>query len=488
MVKSKFCNLYNLKHSDCIKLKEDINDFGGYFIVNGNEKLLRMISIPRRNYMIGFVRPSYTKKTKNCSEYAVQMKCVREDMTSQTLTFHYINDGNIVVRLLLKKQEYLIPVGLLLKAIIDISDVDIYNKIVGETSNVKLKECVEVIIADNKKYGISEHYQFLDYIGRRFRDMLGFGANDLINNEDVGKIFIKEHIMIHVDSYQDKFNSISLCIQKLYMLAFKQIKPDNMDSSLNHEVLLSGHLYMMVLKEKLEEVLFTVKSRIQKLFNNYKEKSNLKSKSDINESNKATQKSSKSIKSEQILNSNFVKSEFDAASNLSRRMENFLATGNLISKTGLDLMQMGGYSILAEKLNNMRYIAHFRSIHRGQFFTEMKTTTPRKLLPDSWGFLCPVHTPDGSPCGLLNHISSGCDIVAYNTFDNYNNVQNIIYVCSQIGMNIIDQNTFCMSDTSYIVVLDGRYIGYVKDELIENFIESLRKYKVFGLNNIPENI
>lgn len=41
----------------------------------------------------------------------------------------------------------------------------------------------------------------------------------------------------------------------------------------------------------------------------------------------------------------------------------------------------------------------------------MKTTTPRKLLPESWGFLCPVHTPDGSPCGLLNHLAAECKVV-----------------------------------------------------------------------------
>ena len=42
---------------------------------------------------------------------------------------------------------------------------------------------------------------------------------------------------------------------------------------------------------------------------------------------------------------------------------------------------------------------------------EMKTTTVRKLLPETWGFLCPVHTPDGSPCGLLNHLASKCVVV-----------------------------------------------------------------------------
>jgi len=29
-------------------------------------------------------------------------------------------------------------------------------------------------------------------------------------------------------------------------------------------------------------------------------------------------------------------------------------------------------------------------VHRGAFFAELKTTTVRKLLPESWGYLCPV--------------------------------------------------------------------------------------------------
>ena len=92
-------------------------------------------------------------------------------------------------------------------------------------------------------------------------------------------------------------------------------------------------------------------------------------------------------------------------------MEYFLATGNIKSSTGLDLMQISGFSILAEKLNNMRFLAHFRSIHRGSFFQEMKTTSVRKLLGEAWGFICPVHTPDGAPCGLLNHITKGCSLI-----------------------------------------------------------------------------
>jgi DNA-directed RNA polymerase I subunit RPA2 len=95
---------------------------------------------------------------------------------------------------------------------------------------------------------------------------------------------------------------------------------------------------------------------------------------------------------------------------IGKKVEYFLATGNLISSTGLDLMQKSGYCIVAEKLNYLRYLAHFRGVHRGQFFSTMKTTTVRKLLPEVWGFMCPVHTPDGAPCGLLNHLAAHCKV------------------------------------------------------------------------------
>ena len=55
MVRSKFCNLHDRSLNDLIKAKEDVGDFGGYFIINGIEKLIRMIVIPRRNYPIGFM-------------------------------------------------------------------------------------------------------------------------------------------------------------------------------------------------------------------------------------------------------------------------------------------------------------------------------------------------------------------------------------------------------------------------------------------------
>ena len=66
--------------------------------------------------------------------------------------------------------------------------------------------------------------------------------------------FINEYIAIHANDWNDKYNILCLMAEKLYLLSFGQIKPDNLDAPINHEVLLAGHLYIMVLKEKIEDM------------------------------------------------------------------------------------------------------------------------------------------------------------------------------------------------------------------------------------------
>jgi len=62
----------------------------------------------------------------------------------------------------------------------------------------------------------------------------------------------------------DKFNYLLIMTEKLYALINNEIQPDNLDSLMNQEVLLPGHLYMMMLREKLEEILITIRFRVLK--------------------------------------------------------------------------------------------------------------------------------------------------------------------------------------------------------------------------------
>lgn len=66
-------------------------------------------------------------------------------------------------------------------------------------------------------------------------------------------------------------------------------------------------------------------------------------------------------------------------------MENFISTGNVTMNYGGGIPQDKGLTIVVENINRMRYMSHFKSVHRGSFFVTMRTTETRQLLPEAWG-------------------------------------------------------------------------------------------------------
>ena len=104
----------------------------------------------------------------------------------------------------------------------------------------------------------------------------------------------------------------------------------------------------------------------------------------------------------------------------------------------------------------------------------MKTTKVRKLLPDGWGFLCPVHTPDGSPCGLLNHISATCKLLT-----DPEPTGKLPAKLASLGMKPVQASIVYPSD--YVtVLLDAEIIGYIPPEAARSFVEQIRYLKVEG--------
>ncbi|KAF4745135.1 DNA-directed RNA polymerase I subunit RPA2, partial [Perkinsus olseni] len=187
-----------------------------------------------------------------------------------------------------------------------------------------------------------------------------------------------------------KVDCLVLIFRKLMALVRGDIAPDNADAMDVQELLLPGQLFGALLKEVLQSSLLRLEGALAK---------------------KSRQAQVGKGRAPTVLSAELIRNTFMGVCDVTKRMESFLATGNLTSRSGLDLQQTTGFTVVADKLNAYRYLSHFRAVHRGSFFQEMKTTSVRKLLPETWGFLCPVHTPDGTPCGLLNHLAAPCQPV-----------------------------------------------------------------------------
>ncbi|CAH1759612.1 3579_t:CDS:10 [Entrophospora sp. SA101] len=420
MVKSNRCNLQNLYSKQLIQHHEESEEMGGYFIVNGIEKIIRLLMVQRRNYVMALVRPSFANRGTNYSEYGVTIRCAKPDQTTFTNTLHYLKDGGCNLRFSWRKNEYVIPVIWVLKALCDVTDKEIFEMLMqGNFDNTFLADRIELML--------------------------------------VGEYMLKKVILVHLKNNRDKFNLLCFMIHKLYSLAAGKCCPDNPDSPQNQEILLSGYLYAIIIKEKLSDFLYEIRSTVT---------TQLRSGKEVNFNDK------------KYINNLFAKIPCD----IGKKLSYFLATGNLISRTGLDLMQTSGYTIVAEKLNFYRFISHFQCVHRGSFFTELKTTTTKHQKFFFEGFICPVHTPDGTPCGLLNHFSHACRIVTERL--NTNDLPEILYMLG-VQEAISSDYSHKPKKNQLCVQLDGKILGWCENKFSGKLIVILRSMKYDKKKKVP---
>ncbi|KAH0538307.1 DNA-directed RNA polymerase I subunit RPA2 [Glutinoglossum americanum] len=467
MLKSKRCHLEKCSPYELVQNKEESEELGGYFIVNGIEKLIRMLIVSRRNYPMAIIRSSFTNRGRTYSHFGVSIRSVRPDQTSQTNVLHYLSDGNVTFRFSWRKNEYLVPVMMVLKALVETNDREVFEGLVGlvgskGVENTFLTDRVELLLRTYKVYALHGKSQTRAYLGEKFRVVMG--VTEDLTDEQVGTEFLRKVVLVHLGAYNvtesqdnDKFRMLLFMIRKLYALVAGDCAVDNPDAVQNQEVLLGGFLYGMILKERLDDWLASVRIATREYL----------------------RKSNDTIK---FTSPNFLKDLPTKVlgrtnENIGGALEYFMSTGNLVSPSGLDLQQTTGFTVVAEKINFYRFISHFRMVHRGSFFAQLKTTTVRKLLPESWGFLCPVHTPDGSPCGLLNHLAHKCKITT-------NPVDTSILPSLLVQLGVTSSSSSSLSEST-VIMLDGRILGWSTPKQSRIIADTLRYWKVEGSHNVP---
>jgi DNA-directed RNA polymerase I subunit RPA2 len=187
-----------------VKHHEEPEEFGGYFIINGNERLIRYLILPRRNHVIALSRSSFSNRGPSYTPHAVQIRGVRSDQSAVTNTLHYLSNGNAMFRFNWRKQEYVIPVMLVLKALVNASDKEIFEGLVMQDyTNTFLTDRVELLLRSYKVFSLHSGEQCLDYLGDKFRVVLGLSED--WTNQAIGSWLIKKQILVHLDSPREKF-------------------------------------------------------------------------------------------------------------------------------------------------------------------------------------------------------------------------------------------------------------------------------------------
>ncbi|XP_051121595.1 DNA-directed RNA polymerase I subunit 2 isoform X2 [Andrographis paniculata] len=450
----------------------------GYFITNGLERVFRLLIMPKRNYPTSMLRSSFADRRDGYTDKAVVIRCVREDQSSVTVKLYYLNNGSARLGFWLQGRERLLPVGLILKALIETSDHEIYtiltccykekaDRVKGSVGTQLVGERAKIILDELHNLSLYTRAQCLEHIGMYFKTVLKELKEE--SCRAAAETVLRDYLLVHLDDNNDKFNLLIFMLQKLFSLVDQTSVPDNPDSLQNQEVILAGQLITNNLKEKIQEWLVRVKQALQE----------------------EVDKSSKTFEFNSVADVKKIV-ERNSPRQIGAVIENLLKTGRLSTQTGLDMQQKAGITVQAERLNFLRFLSHFRAVHRGSAFAGLRTTSVRKLLPESWGFLCPVHTPDGEPCGLLNHMTSTCRITS--NFDSKGKVKDFLEIRKSIS-NVLASIGMTQSPKlqaappeALQVLLDGRVVGYIVYDIVEKAVSHLRRLKVSGTPAIPEDL
>ncbi|KAL5720144.1 DNA-directed RNA polymerase [Ranunculus cassubicifolius] len=478
MLKSKNCHLRGADPKKLVSYREEPTEMGGYFIVNGLERLIRFLIMPKRNYAMSVLRDTFRERQEGYTDKAIVIRCVRDDQSSVTNKLYYLHNGSARLGFWVKGREFLLPVGVLLKALIDTNDHEIYASLTCGYSDKYRKEKgaigtlvgerVKIILDEVRDLSLFTRAQCIQHIGEYFRPVMD-GMEDETHSF-VGEAVLEEYILVHIKSYHDKFNLLIFMLQKLFAFVDLMAAQDNTDALQNHEVLQPGHLIIIYLKEKLQEWLF----KARRLLQDELQKNSKFGISDVTQVKKVMDRNS--------------------SRSIGLAIESMLKTGRLVTQSGLDLQQRGGMTVQAERLNFLRFISHFRSVHRGAAFAGHRSTAVRKLLPEAWGFLCPVHTPDGEPCGLLNHLASTCRITSFYNLqgemkDFFKLRLSILNVLIGIGMTpSLPKLVRAGPPEVLFVLLDGCVIGSISSNLVEKAVQHIRKLKLLANSGIPEDL
>uniref|UniRef100_A0A8H7K9R7 RNA polymerase Rpb2 domain-containing protein n=1 Tax=Bionectria ochroleuca TaxID=29856 RepID=A0A8H7K9R7_BIOOC len=137
-------------------------------------------------------RPSFQNRGPGYTPYGIILRSVRPDETSQTNVLHYLNDGNMTFRFSWRKNEYLIPAMMILKALVETNDREIFEGLVGpagskSAENTFLTDRIELLLRTYKSYGLYTKHETRAYLGEKFRIVLG--VPETMSNYEVGTEF-----------------------------------------------------------------------------------------------------------------------------------------------------------------------------------------------------------------------------------------------------------------------------------------------------------
>jgi DNA-directed RNA polymerase beta subunit len=352
MLRSKYCNLHGLSREELIKNGEDPTDPGGYFIINGTEKVLVTIEdLAPNNLLVESNKTGATLFSGRLFSVSGAYKIPHQ--------FELKKDGFFYLSFTRMKT---IPIVVILKALGMLKDEEIMKSI---SSDMVYDE---ILLNLFEFADITNQEEAIDYIARKggvsqSREIRVERTRDMLDK------FLLPHIGTDKVARIEKAKNLCKLLKKFIAVTRGDRPEDDKDHYMNKRLRMSGDLLLDLLRVNFKILVGDILYNFQRIIKRGK------------------LPSIKVIIRDKLLTS---------------RIYSSMATGEWV----------GGRQGVAQRMDRANFLAtlsHLQKVN-SPLSSSQENFEARALHCTHIGRLCPIETPEGSNIGLRKNMAMLCSI------------------------------------------------------------------------------
>ncbi len=451
MVGSKYCLLGDQAHIHHSQLGECSEDIGGYFIVQGGERII--ISQERMSENRPFVFRNNKNPAKEIEVIEIKSIGPDNDQSPKSNTvklMHHPKNGQIhLLRATVPRIKTEIPITILFRALGICPDKDIYDMIVepGETDfngvmMDSMEEGSEVMTQEAAIDWLSDHIITWTPKANKQQAVLDILANDFFPH------------MGGADRFYEKAYFLANMTKRLLWINAKRLPIDDRDGYSNKRVDLPGFLMASLFRSYfVNKIIKDIKASLSKEIHNGAWKTTHAYEDIINISN-----------IHKIIKSTIIDTGLKTS----------LATGNFTASKVGGASKIGVSQVM-NRLNYAAGLSHLRRVSTPIEKTAGKLLEPRKLHNSQVGFICPCETPEGGGVGVVKNMSSTSHVTIWSSPTRIHK-----FLESVDGFSLLRNSGAAHTHKHIRCFINGMWYGMIHSDKVLAALDELRKAKRAG--------
>jgi DNA-directed RNA polymerase II subunit RPB2 len=421
MLKSRLCQMRNMPDDELYALNECPYDQGGYFIINGSEKVLIAQERSASNIVQVF------KKKQSATPFVAEIRSAVEKgsrlISSMQVKLKKENTAERIGQTIVCTLPYIkadIPLCVVFRALGVVSDEEILNHIVYDRNDSQMFEMLKPSIEEGTDKQSVE--MCLDFIARRGSSMLGSRDKRIRYAREVLQKEFLPHISQREGSETRKAFFLGYITHKLLQVALGRREEDDRDHFGSKRLDLAGPLMATLFRQMFTRMTRDLFKYMQKCVEQNRE-------FNVNLGVKHT--------------------------TITNGLKYSLATGNW-GEQKKAAQSKAGVSQVLNRYTFASTLSHLRRTNT-PIGRDGKIAKPRQLHNSHWGLVCPAETPEGQACGLVKNLSLMCYVTVGSPGEP------ITEFMTMRGMELLEEYDPVTNPDATKVFVNGVWVGVHRD-------------------------